>query len=91
VILFFYFENLLAPSELPANLPGQFSLSGHLFLHWALATLKGLVKFQNEKKTRPLFTITFNSKMLVSRSEILVYILILGVLGFVTYNETTPP
>ena len=25
---FFYFEILLAPSEIPANLPGQFSLSG---------------------------------------------------------------
>ena len=47
--LFFYFENLLAPSELPANLPGQFSLSGQLFLQWAAATLKGLVEFQNKK------------------------------------------
>ena len=27
----FYFEILLAPSELPANLLGQFSLSGQLF------------------------------------------------------------
>ena len=47
--LFFYFEILLAPSELPANLPGQFSLSRQLFLHWAAATLKGLVEFQNKK------------------------------------------
>ena len=45
----FYFEILLAPSELPANLPGQFSLSGQIFLHWAVATLKGLVGFQNKK------------------------------------------
>ena len=45
----FYFEILLVPSELPANLPGQFSLSGQLFLHWAAATLKGLVEFQNKK------------------------------------------
>ena len=59
---FFYFDILLAPSELPANLPGQFSLSGQLFLHWAAATLKGLVEFQN-KKTRPFFTIIFNSKI----------------------------
>ena len=73
-LVFFYFEILLAPSELPANLPGQFSLSGQLFLHWAAATLKGLVEFQNKKKTRPLFTIIFNSKMVVSRSEILVYL-----------------
>jgi hypothetical protein len=48
-IEFFYLEILLAPSELPANLPGQFSLSGQIFLHWAAATLKGLVEFQNEK------------------------------------------
>ena len=46
---FFYFEILLAPSEIPANLPGQFSLSGQIFLHWAAATLKGLVEFQNKK------------------------------------------
>ena len=52
-------------------LTGQFSLSGQLFLHWAAVNLKGLVEFQN-KKIRPLFTIIFNSKMLVSRSEILV-------------------
>ena len=45
----FDFEILLAPSEIPANLPGQFSLSGQIFLHWAAATLKGLVGFQNKK------------------------------------------
>ena len=71
--LFFCFEILLAPLELPANLPGQFGLSGQLFLHWAAVNLKGLVKFQN-KKTRPLFTVIFSSKMLVSRYEILVYL-----------------
>ena len=31
---FFYFEIHRAPSEIPANLPGQFSLSGQIFLHW---------------------------------------------------------
>ena len=31
--LFFYFEILCAPSEIPANLPGQFSLS--IYLHWS--------------------------------------------------------
>ena len=56
--LVFYFEFLLASSELPANLPGQFSLSGQLFLYWAAATLKGLSEFQN-KKSKPLFTIIF--------------------------------
>jgi hypothetical protein len=45
----FYFEILLALSELPANLPDQFSLSGQIFLHWAAATLNGLVEFQNKK------------------------------------------
>ena len=64
---FFYFEIE------PANLPGQFSISEQIFLHWAAASLKGLVEFQNEE-TRPLFTIIFNSKLLVSRSEILVYL-----------------
>ena len=44
---FFYFEILRAPSEIPANLPGQFSLSGQIILHWAAGTLKGLVEFQN--------------------------------------------
>ena len=37
------------PSEIPSNLPGQFSPSGQIFLHWAGATLKGLVGFQNKK------------------------------------------
>ena len=46
---FFYFEIQLAPSEIPANLPGQLSLSGQIFLHWAAATLKGLGEFQNKK------------------------------------------
>ena len=61
-----------APSEILANLPGQFSLSRQSFLHWAAATLKGLVEFQN-KKSRLLFTVIFKSKMMVSRPEILVY------------------
>ena len=39
---FFYFEILLAPSEIAVNLPGQFSLSGQIFLQWAAATLNGL-------------------------------------------------
>ena len=46
---FFYSEILLAHSEIPANLQGQFSPSGQIFLHWAAATLKGLVGFQNKK------------------------------------------
>ena len=42
---FFYFEIHRPPSEIPANLPGQFSLSGQILLHWAAATLKGLGEF----------------------------------------------
>ena len=45
----FYFEIHRAPSEIPANLPCQFSLCGQIFLHWAAATLKGLGEFQNKK------------------------------------------
>ena len=48
-LLFFYFEIHRAPSEIPASLPGQVSFSGHIFLHWAAATLKGLGEFQNKK------------------------------------------
>ena len=33
---FFYFEIPLAPSEIPANLPNQFSLSRQICLHWAV-------------------------------------------------------
>ena len=41
---FFYFEIHQAPSEIPANLLGQFSLYGQFFaLGWAAATLNGLV------------------------------------------------
>ena len=36
-------------SYVPANLPGQFSQYGQIFLHWAAATLKGHVGFQNKK------------------------------------------
>ena len=46
---FFYFEIHRAPSDIPATLPGQFSLSGQIFLHWAAATLKGLGEFQNKE------------------------------------------
>ena len=40
-----YFEIPQAPSEIPANMSGQFSLSGQIFLHWAAATLKAIVEF----------------------------------------------
>ena len=45
----FLFEIHRAPSEIPTNLPGQFSPSGQICLHWAAATLKGLGEFQNKK------------------------------------------
>ena len=41
----FFFEIHRAPSEIPANLPGQFSLSGQIFLHWEAATLRRLGEF----------------------------------------------
>ena len=61
-----------APSEVPANLPGQFSLSGQIYLHWAAATLKGLGEFQNKVLDHflPLF---LSKKMSISRLEILVH------------------
>ena len=68
-----FFEIQRAPSEIPANLPGQFSPSGQIFLHWAAATLKGLEEFQNEK-SRPLYTIIFKLKMVISRLEIFVHL-----------------
>ena len=71
MVNFFHLEILCAPSEMPANLPGQFSLSGQIFLHWAAATLKGHVEFQNNF-FRPLFTIIFKPKMVISRLKILV-------------------
>jgi hypothetical protein len=40
-----YFKIPRWPSEIPANLPCQFSLSGQIFLHWAAATLKAIVEF----------------------------------------------
>ena len=41
----FYFEIHRAPSEIPANLLGQFSLSEHICLCWAAITLKGPAEF----------------------------------------------
>ena len=46
--MIFYFGIHQAPSEIPANLPGQNSHSGQIFLRWAAATLKGLGEFQNK-------------------------------------------
>ena len=52
-----YFEIDRATSEIPANLPGQFSPNVQIFWHWAAATLKGLSEFQNEKFQAPFFII----------------------------------
>jgi hypothetical protein len=70
---FFYFEILRAPSEIPAKLPCQFSPFGQIFLHWAAATLKGHVEFQIIF-FRPLFTIIFKPKVVISRVKILVHL-----------------
>ena len=66
------FEIEKVPSEIPANLQGQFSLSRQIFLHWAAADLKGLDQFQN-KNSRPLFTIIFKP-MVISRVTILAHL-----------------
>ena len=70
-----YFEIHRAPSKIPANLPGQFSLSGQIFLHCAgqQQLWKGSLNFKITN-SRPLFTIVFKSKMSISRFEILVHL-----------------
>ena len=55
------FEYERAPSEIPANLQGQFGLSGQILLHLAPENLKGLVQL---KKT--LVTVIFKQKMVKS-------------------------
>ena len=45
----FFFEIHRAPSEIPANLPGQFSFFGQNFLHWAAATPSWLFEIQSKK------------------------------------------
>ena len=52
----------------PANLLGQFSLYGKIFLHWAAATLKGSVNF------KATFHYHFKPKMSILRLEILVHL-----------------
>ena len=47
--LFSYLEIEIAPSEITAKWLEQFSFSEQIFLHWAAATLKVLVGFQNKK------------------------------------------
>ena len=56
-----------------AELPGQFSHSGQIFLHWAAVTLNGLGEYET-KKSRSLFTIISKKKMVISRLEILVHL-----------------
>jgi hypothetical protein len=58
-----------------ANLPGQFSLSGQIFLHWAAATLKGLSEFQNKKILDHFSPSFISQKLSISRLEILVHLL----------------
>ena len=67
-----YFEIPRGPSEIPANQPGQFSLSGQIFLLWAAGTRKGHLEFQNNL-FRPLFTIIFKPRMVILRLKILVH------------------
>jgi hypothetical protein len=74
-------------SKLPANLPGQFSLSGQLLLQWAAATQKGLVKFLN-KKTRPLSLLYLTQKCWFQ--DLNFSLLNLGVLGGVSSAVSGP-
>ena len=55
-----YFEIPRWPSEITANLSGQFSLSGQIFLHWIAATLKAIVEFWNDFLTT--FSQSFSSQ-----------------------------
>ena len=55
-----FFEIQRWPSEIPANLPGQFSLSGQNVLHWAAATLKAIMEFWT--KIRDHFSPSFFSQ-----------------------------
>ena len=72
---FFYFEIHRAPAELllPSakkiyperlNWPGRFA-----------SISEGARRISKKKKSRPLFTIIFKSKMVMSRLEILVHLL----------------
>ena len=54
----FYFDIQWAPLEIAVKLPGQFSHSGQIFLHWGAATLNFKIK-----NSRPLFIMIFKSKM----------------------------
>ena len=40
-----HFKIPCAPSEIPGNLPSQFSLSWQIFLEWAASILKGHAEF----------------------------------------------
>jgi hypothetical protein len=51
------------------------ALRGKVFLHLAPATLKGLVELKKDKHSRPLFTITFKPKMVISKVKGLVHLL----------------
>ena len=53
-------QSTRATWEIPANLPGKFSLSGQIFLHWAAANLKGLVNFKI--KILDHFSLSFSSQ-----------------------------
>ena len=70
---YYFFEIERAPSELLLTGQANSAFLSDFFLRWAAVTLKGLVQFQN-KNSRPLSTIIFNSKILVSRTEILVHL-----------------
>ena len=66
-------------------------LSGQIFLHWSVVTLKGQVEFQNKNiyttfHQAPLFIIILNPKRLFQ--DLIFSQLVLGVLGGVRLTET---
>ena len=59
---FFHFEIHGAPSEISANVPGQFSHS------------EGERRISKQNKSRPLFTNIFKPQIVTSRVKILVHL-----------------
>ena len=59
---FFFFEILHAPSEIPANLAGQFSRSGQIFFALGSHNSEWGTQDFKIKYSRPFFTIIFLSQ-----------------------------
>ena len=62
-------------------MPGQFNLTGQIFLYLTAATLKRLVEFQNKKNSIPLFIIIFKPKCWFQDFSPLILWVLVGVSG----------